>query len=196
MNGIDLSLMEHRFKQDGYHTSRFHYKSISHSPIQNATKLAEHIDSITTDQIHYVCHSLGGLILRHYLHMNSTNNTGRIVMLGTPNKTSSAAINLARFPGGSLLLGKSTENGLFGPLPDWDKDHKLGIIAGDFRFGMGTIIPDIPKPNDGTVSVEETCLTEMCDHITLHVSHFGLVLSKTAYQQTRYFIENAKFQHE
>ncbi|MCZ6804981.1 MAG: alpha/beta hydrolase [Proteobacteria bacterium] len=68
MNGMDMSLIEHRFKKDGFTTSRFHYKSVSDTSIDNARKLTDHINTISADQIHFVCHSLGGLVLRQCLH--------------------------------------------------------------------------------------------------------------------------------
>jgi hypothetical protein len=195
MNGMDMSLLQHRFKNCGYATSRFQYKSIGDTPIVNANKLVDHIASINSDQIHFVCHSLGGLVLRHCLHLYPLEKPGKIVMLGAPNKTSRAAKELSNWPGGSFLLGKSTNDGLLGPLPKWTGKQSLGVIAGDLRFGMGLIIPNIPRPSDGTVSVEETRLEGMQDHITLHVSHFGLLLSKRAFLQTKHFIEHAQFQH-
>ena len=193
MNGMDMSLLEYRFKNCGYSTSRFRYKSISNTPINNAKRLADHIDLITSDQIHFVCHSLGGLIFRHYLHLHPLNKAGKIIMLGTPNQASIAAKTLSHWPGGTKLLGKSIKEGLLGPLPCWTGKQELGVIAGDLRLGLGLIIPNIPRPNDGTVSVEETRLEGMQDHITLHVSHFGLLFSKEAFIQTRHFIEHAHF---
>ena len=114
-------------------------------------------------------------------------------MLGTPNQTSCAANTLRQWPGGGYLLGNSLENGLLGPLPEWDSNIPLGVIAGDFRFGMGLIIPGIPRPNDGTVSVEETKLEGMQDHLILHASHFGLLVSKSTFRQTLIFFENGEF---
>lgn len=193
MNGMDISLLEHRFKKSGYATSRFRYKSISDTPINNANKLAEHIDSIKSDQIHFVCHSLGGLILRQCLHLHPLDKPGKVVMLGTPNQTSFAAKELSHWSIGNVLLGKSIKDGLLGPLPSWTGKQELGVIAGDVRFGMGLIIPNIPRPSDGTVAVEETRLDGMRDHITLHVSHFGLLFSKNTFIQSRHFIEHARF---
>ena len=193
MNGMDMSLLEHRFKKDGYTTSRFHYKSVSDTPIDNARKLTDHINSITTDQVHFVCHSLGGLVLRQCLHLTPLDKPGKIVMLGTPNKTSHAAKEFSQWPGGSTLLGKSLKDGLLGPLPNWTGKQELGVIAGDLRLGMGLIIPNIPQPSDGTVAVEETRLEGKQDHITLHVSHFSLLFSKTTFIQSKHFIKHSSF---
>lgn len=60
---------------------------------------------------------------------------------------------------------------------------------------MGLIIPDIPRPNDGTVAVDETKLEGTQDHITLHASHFGLLISAQTFQQIIHFIDHGAFQH-
>lgn len=116
-------------------------------------------------------------------------------MLGTPNQTSRAAAILQDWPGGHWLLGNSLQQGLLGPLPAWNPVIQLGVIAGDMRFGMGMIIPGIPEPNDGTVAVKETRLEGMQDHIVVHASHFGLLLSEIAWLHCRQFIEQGCFQH-
>jgi hypothetical protein len=195
MNGMDMTLLSSRFKKHGYSTSRFRYPSVKQTPRNNAHRLAEYINCVKSDRVHIVCHSLGGLVLRHCLDLHPSNKIGNIVMLGTPNQTSAAAKTLTAWPGGRLLLGKSIDNGLLGPLPDWSGNQKIGIIAGDLRIGMGLLIPNIPRPGDGTVAIKETRLPGMSDHITLPVSHFGLLFSKQVFEQTRHFIEHAHFIH-
>ena len=194
MNGMEMSLLQHRFRQSGYQTSRFQYKTVRQSPTENASRLAEHINRLSADRLHFICHSLGGLVLRHYLFNHQPGVRGRTVMLGTPNQSSKAAHQLSRFRLTAALLGKSTDQGLLGAVPDWDATHELGIIAGDLRLGMGMIIPGIPKPNDGTVTIEETKLEGMQDHITLPVSHFGMLFAESVFRQSKHFIEHGCFE--
>ena len=91
------------------------------------------------------------------------------------------------------MLGKSIEDGLLGNAPKWNGSHDLGSIAGNLRLGLGMVIPGIPRPNDGTVSVEETRLDKMKDHAVLKVSHFALLLSLKAADYTVAFLRNGKF---
>ena len=197
MNGMDMSLLRYRFKKSGYNTFQFSYKSTQHTPLENAHKLSEFICSIQSRKIHVVCHSLGGLVLRHYLNLYPAKNLGNIVMLGTPNETSIFAYKLLELKIGKKLLGKSIVNGLTGKLPKWDNKYKLGIIAGNFRLVYRLISPIIKSANDGIVSVEETKLDGSIDHITLKLSHtFGLLFSIKAFQQTKYFLEHSSFIHK
>jgi pimeloyl-ACP methyl ester carboxylesterase len=151
--------------------------------------------TIGTPMIHYVCHSLGGLIVRHLYSEYPDQPRGRIVTLGTPHSPSSAAKKLTKYLPGRLLLGKSTRQGLLGPVPVWHNTHELGVIAGTLRMGVGMMIPGIPKPSDGTVAVEETKLEGMADHLTLPVSHFGMLTSRRVAQQTIYFLNHGKFNY-
>lgn len=195
MNGYDMSLLMYRFDKAGYRTHRFHYPSRS-SVTDNANRLAHFLKERELDSPHLVCHSLGGLVTRQYLSRENPINVGSVVMLGTPNQTSRAAATLKDWPGGQWLLGKSLHHGLLGPLPEWSQATPLGVIAGDLRLGVGMIIPGVPRPNDGTVAVEETRLEGMQDHIVVHASHFGLLLSDTAWLHCRQFIEQGCFQHD
>ena len=193
MNGKDMSLLRYRFKKSGYKTFQFTYKSTKNSPMENAHKLAEFIHKIKAKKIHFVCHSLGGLVLRHYLNLYDMRKLGNVVMLGTPNKKSAIAETLIKCKLGKKLLGKSIENGLTGRLPRWNQKQKLGIIAGNFPLASGLLFPVVKGKNDGTVSIEETRLDGARDHVTLHLTHFGLLISKKAFSQTKHFLEYSSF---
>ena len=190
-----MSLLRYRFKKNGYNTFQFSYKSTRYTPFQNAQKLSEFIELIQSKKIYFVCHSLGGIILRHYLSLYPSRNLSNIVMLGTPNQTSIVAKTLTRWSLGIKLLGGRVENGLTGILPPWDSKQKLGIIAGYFPVGSVILSPIIKNPNDGTVSFEETRLHGSEDHITLRCSHLGLLFSKKVFLQTKHFLENSSFIH-
>jgi pimeloyl-ACP methyl ester carboxylesterase len=194
-NGMEMSLLRKRLSTEGYITQQFTYRSVQASPSENALELASLARSINTPVIHFVCHSLGGLILRHMFVACPEQKTGRVVTLGTPHQASSAARQLSRFSLGRLLLGQSVEQGLLGQAPPWRTNHELGVIAGTLQVGVGMIIPGIPTPNDGTVAVKETELPGMKDHITLFTSHTGMLLSHKVFQQAVYFLRHGLFKH-
>lgn len=193
MNGLDMVVLKKRLARAEYNTYQYSYKSVYSTPLENTMGLRSFIKSIKTPTIHYVCHSLGGLIIRYFYNEYPDQPPGRIVTLGTPHAPSSAAKNLSRILPGKWLLGKSLKGGLLGPVPPWRSTHELGVIAGTQRMGFGILIPGIPRPNDGTVSVAETKLEGMADHLTLPVSHFGMLMSKRVAQHTTAFLRNGKF---
>lgn len=193
MNGLDMSLLKNRLQTSGFLVKQFSYPSVRRTPLENAMDLNAYIKTVNTDIIHFVCHSLGGIVIRHLFHAYPDQKPGRIVTLGSPHQPSSAARQLTRFIPGEIVLGKSTVKGLLGDIPAWKSGHELGSIAGTLRFGLGTIVPGIPRPNDGTVAVAETKVEGMKDHLCVKASHFGLLLSKTVANNTIHFLKAGSF---
>jgi pimeloyl-ACP methyl ester carboxylesterase len=193
LNGVDMSLLRHRLKKD-FVTYQFSYNSVTGNPAENAEKLQHFLSTIEENTIHFVAHSLGGLVVRYLFHNYPQQKPGRIVTLGTPHNQSHSAHQLFGFLPTRWLLGKSIDNGLMGEMPVWQGQRDLGSVAGTFRFGMGVIIPDLPEPNDGTVAVEETQLENMKDHCTFHLSHFGLLLSTKVSNAIVKFLKEGEFQ--
>ncbi len=195
MNGMEMGLLRRRLQRAGYLTRRFSYSSTASTLVENAMDLNRFVHSIDSPVIHFVCHSLGGLVVRHLFHEYPDQKPGRIVTLGTPHQPSSAARQLSRFFPSRILLGKSLKQGLLGQTPPWRGPRDLGSIAGKLRFGMGMFIPNIPRPSDGTVAVAETRLEGAADHIVLPASHFGLLFSKSVLDQTVHFLRQGRFNH-
>ena len=193
VNGFDMSLLRQRLRQAGYACHQFSYNSVTCKPTENAEKLNNFVRAIDSATLHFVGHSLGGIVIRHLFHTCPQQKPGRVVTLGTPHQESHVARQLSAFYPGKLLLGKSAENGLTGELPAWDSSHELGSIAGSLQFGMGLVFTGLAKPNDGTVAVKETMLEGMKDHLTLDVSHFGLLLSRRASEAVIKFLHEGIF---
>ena len=117
------------------------------------------------------------------------------MLTGTPVTGSYAARRLAGLPGGRAALGRS--------LPEWpgeaasDPRLEIGVIAGNLPVGIGRIVaPDLPAPSDGAVSVAETRLAAMRDHIVLNVSHSGMLVSRAVAHQVCEFLRAGAFVHE
>ena len=195
LNGMDMGLLRRRLEHTGFNTLRFSYHSLQNTPLENALTLQAYVEKIQSPVIHYVCHSLGGLVIRQLFHNYPEQRPGRIVTLGTPHLISSAAQRLNQSAPGRMLLGKSIKQGLLGDAPPWRNTHELGVIAGTLRLGLGMFVPGIPRPNDGTIAVAETRLDGMTDHITLPVSHFGMLISYAVTGQTIHFLQHGRFQH-
>jgi len=147
--------------------------------------------------VHFVGHSMGGLLARVYLARYRPKRLGRVVMLGTPNSGSEIADRLKHIgayrawfgPAGQQLVTQrdATIAAMFPPI-----DYPVGIIAGN-RSVDPTMSAFLPKPHDGRVSVENTRLDGMADHIIVGTSHPWLVRNGRAIEQTITFVRDGSF---
>ena len=147
--------------------------------------------------VHFVGHSMGGLLARVYIARYQPKRLGRVVMLGTPNSGSEIADRLKNFgvyraffgPAGQQLGTQrdAAIEALFAPV-----DYPVGIIAGD-RSIYPITSAFLPKPHDGRVSVANTKLDGMADHIVIRTSHPWLVRHSVAIAQTIAFLKAGKF---
>jgi pimeloyl-ACP methyl ester carboxylesterase len=192
-NGWEMALLRLRLAAVGYRMVRFTYPTVRVSPEKNAKDLQAFIDRIETETLHFVAHSLGGLVIRYLFHNFPQQRPGRIVTMGTPHQGSSAAASLSHTLSGRLLLGESFKHGLSGDVPSWTHGHEIGVIAGSAGIGMGLLVTYLSRPNDGTVAVVETYLPNATDHITIPVSHVGMLLSDEVIYQTRCFLRHGRF---
>jgi pimeloyl-ACP methyl ester carboxylesterase len=157
----------------------------------------EHFAGGIDGSIHFVGHSMGGLLARVYLARHRPERLGRVVMLGTPNRGSEMADRLRNFapyrayfgPAGQQLGTQrdAATEAMFPPV-----DYPVGIIAGD-RSIDPLASAFLPKPHDGRVSVENTKLDGMADHVVVHSPHPLLVRNDRAIKETIAFLKNGKF---
>lgn len=147
--------------------------------------------------LHFVGHSMGGLLTRVYLARHRPIRLGRVVMLGTPNSGSEIADRLKNFLPYRILFGPAgqqlgTQRGaalqaLFPPA-----DYPVGIIAGNRSIDPISSI-FLTRPHDGRVSVANTRLDGMADHIVLATAHPFLPENDIAIEATIAFLEDCKF---
>jgi pimeloyl-ACP methyl ester carboxylesterase len=150
--------------------------------------------------VHFVGHSLGGLLARDYLAHYSPENLGRVILIGTPNKGSELADVeldeemrevLERWAGPSATALHTGPDGYPASLPP--PDYPVGIIAGTNSTRMSDRY--LPVPNDGAVSVDSAKLDGMTDFIMLDVAHWDLRGDRKVAEQVVFFLENGRFNH-
>jgi len=182
-------------KQQGLSVQTFGYYSIWQKPEQHCAALtaaAEDFFRRHQKPLHFVGHSLGGLVLRRFAAARPDLVRGRIVTLGTPHQGSTTAETIRNWGAGTPLLGGAYRNMLDGNLPDLPPGIELGSLAGNSPLGIGRIFK-LQGENDGTVLVEETRFPGMADHILLPVSHTGMLTDKRVAGQTAAFLRHGKF---
>ena len=196
VHGLAMSLMRRRITRGGYRALAYSYPSLRLTLAENAERLARFCRDLAAPRLHFVGHSLGGLIVLRMLGHAAGIGTGRIVLIGAPVAGSLAARRLARLPGGRAALGRSMAEWLEPGQPFSNAGRDIGVIAGRLPVGIGRIVaPDLPGPSDGAVSVAETRLPAMRDHIVLNVSHSGMLVSRAVTHQICVFLRNGAFEH-
>lgn len=198
---MSMNLMAEALQEDGYVTANIDYPSREHE-IAELARIAvgeglsecRAIEGVTT--IHFVTHSLGGILVRQYLHEQSIPELGRVVMLGPPNQGSKAADELDSLPGFDWIngpagqqLGKG-ENSV--PLSLGSVDFELGVIAGDRTIDPITSAV-LDDPDDGKVSVEDTKIEGMDDFVVVHHSHAFMMRMPTVTDLAREFLRSGSF---
>jgi len=195
MSGAETYFLRRRLSELGsYECHPFSYRSTRDNLGLHADQLLSFAHGIDAEVVHFVGHSLGGLLTLHALREARPENIGRIVVLGSPLVDCRAGDHILNWPIGEKVLGSVMAEVLaMLPLPDWDLPPPLGIIAGTLGQGLGHFFAPVEAPHDGTVAVTETRLPGATDHIELPVSHTGMVFSQLVAEQIVAFLQNARF---
>ena len=194
MRGTAMAALRRRLEPRGFHVEHFSYASVSGSLSASAAALADFTDSVPGDTVHLVGHSLGGALICAMLERRLPARVGRVVCLGSPLKGSRTAARLARWPGGSRLVGRCLADvNAFGGFAACRAGIEVGSIAGRIPLGVGRLLGPFPEPNDGTVAVAETVIGGLTDHVVLPVSHVALLWSAQVASQVQHFLAHGRF---
>lgn len=191
--------LAHFLRRNGYEVLNIHYPS-THIPIEEIVDyihpVIEKFRAQVLGKLYWVGYSMGGLVIRAYIHKYVPEVDGRVVMLGTPNHGSEAADYFKNWwlyqklygpAGQQLVTAFGDAERLFGKVR-----YELGIIAGSLSLDpVASYI--IRKPNDGKVSVESTYLEGMKEHVTVPVDHTFLPLSGAVLEHTLHFLREGTF---
>ncbi|MDW6003630.1 PGAP1-like alpha/beta domain-containing protein [Vibrio mangrovi] len=195
MHGIALQPLRQRLNQLGYTTEVISYNTVA----IDDEKLFCAIDAaLDQDCINIlVGHSLGGLMIKNYLAARKPSNTqiSHVITIGSPLQGASIIGKIQEI-GLGTILGNSPDYGLQQHEDEWRFPQKLGSIAGTFAFGIRSVLLGNEHPSDGTVTVEETKITGMTDHLEIHYAHTSMLYSARLAIQIDNFIRHDHFQPE
>ncbi|MCP4023358.1 MAG: alpha/beta hydrolase [Desulfobacteraceae bacterium] len=195
-----MSNLEQYLESIGFTVKNIDYPSrektvqvLSEEVIPGAIELCIEQD---VDKIHFVTHSMGGILIRYYLEHNQVPRLGRIVMLSPPNNGSEVVDKLKGTPIFRWLNGPAgqqlgTDNDSL-PKKLGVPNYEVGIITGDKTINpiLSLLIPGI---DDGKVSVENAKLRGMKDFLVVHESHPFIMDDKTVFHQVSFFLKNGLF---
>lgn len=184
--------------EEGYSVVNMGYKSRSKIIEELAAEAIEpsYGECSEAETVHFVTHSLGGILLRYYLEHQDLPRLGRVVMLAPPNQGSGVVDAIGWMPGFDLFNGPAgdqlgtDENSIpsnLGPV-----DFELGVIA-----GTKTVNPILSlyleNPDDGKVSVEKTKVEGMDDFIEVPHSHTFMMSKEVVIEQSIAFLKTGQF---
>ena len=205
MHALAMKPLANKLNRLGFDCHVFGYYSMLHPIHQHSERLHDWLNKnfasqLADTELMLVGHSLGGLVIRDFLHRYpdwvDTGKIKRIVTLGTPHTGSLSADRIVKIL--PTFIGKSYLGALDGQTPPLTASVELGVIAGNKPAGLGTLIMKKAwrqLDNDGTVFVSETHLANLTDHITLPCSHTGLIFDEAAAKQTAHFLYHGCFIH-
>ncbi len=187
-----LRALSHRLDQDGFKIRHFTYSATSASLGAHAGSLYEFARTTKADGLHFLGHSLGGLVILRMLSETPDLPPGRIVLLGCPLEGSIVARRTRNLPGAGKLLGeaRTTLEAGYSRLP---QDRETGLIAGSMAIGLGLFMGGTGGPGDGTVSLHEASNPGLQDRMVLPVSHTGLLYSGKVARHAANFLETGRF---
>ena len=195
-----FSKMETELKSSGYHVINVDYPSRKQTieELSNGyiSKAVTECKANKADKIHFVTHSMGGILVRHYLSKHSLDELGHVVMLSPPSQGSEIVDKLGDFPGFHALNGpagqqldtseESIPNSL-GPV-----DYPVGVITGNKSINL-ILSMLIPGDDDGKVSIERAKLEGMTDFLVVPHTHPMIMNSDEVIRQTTLFLEQGAF---
>jgi len=148
-------------------------------------------------KIHFVTHSMGGILVRSYFARHTFDHLGRVVMLGPPNQGSEVVDSLKGWylfrklngPAGSEMgTGKDATPNKLGPV-----NFECGVIAGDRSVNWINSLAMIDGKDDGKVSIENTKVAGMKEHVVIHTTHTFMMRNKKVIANIIRFLKTGTF---
>lgn len=193
-----MAILSARLRNAGYRVVNVDYPSTSEPIEELVDHLGREIQSCCGDHtdLHFVTHSMGGVLVRSYLDEQEEPFLGRVVMLSPPSKGSEIVDAFADSPLLELIVGpaglrlgtdESSVPNQLGPV-----EFSLGIITGDRSLDpIGSWI--IPGPDDGKVSVARAYVEGADGFLVLPATHTFIMNRLDVADQVIHFLRNGVF---
>lgn len=196
---LAMRYLQYRLDEAGFDTVNIGYPSTRLSSGELLALLHEKLEACCANRprVHFVAHSLGGVLVRALLDEKAFPNLGRVVLLGTPSQGSALVDWLQENPVFRVLAGPTAGELGTGPealprrLPP--PDYELGVIAGTHSLNpVGSWI--LEGPDDGIVSVESTRVEGMTDFLLTPADHVMMRYSDQVARAVIRFLRTGSFQ--
>lgn len=195
-----MAILASRLKNAGFRVVSFAYPSTSEPMEALVDSLESELAQCCGDEtqtVHFVTHSMGGVLVRSYLAQQPEPHRGRVVMLSPPNQGSEVIDAFADSPMLRLVAG---------PVGSRLGTDSTGIPSqlGPVRFNLGIITGDrslnpfyswlIPGPDDGKVGVDRARVEGATDFMVVPATHTFIMNRRDVADEVVYFLQHGQFQ--
>ncbi len=186
---------QYKIVNQSYPSRRHDIQTLAELAIEPALEACK-----ASKKIHFVTHSLGGILVRQYLSEHKISKLGRVVMLGPPNRGSELVDEFRSIPVLRALFDQI--NGPAGAQLGTDTASRpqqlgainfaCGVIAGTRNFNL-VYRQLLPEQSDGKVSVDSTTIEGVQEQLVLPVDHTFMMNDTRVIKACQRFLENGKF---
>lgn len=197
-----MTILVSRLKNAGFRVVSFGYPSTSEpmeALVQRLQAEVEQCCGAEATTVHFVTHSMGGVLVRSLLSQRPDAHLGRVVMLSPPNQGSEIIDAFADSPRLRTFLGPAASrlgtdstgiSSQLGPVR-----FSLGIVTGDRSMSpLGSWL--IPGPDDGKVGVDRARVEGATDFRVVPATHTFIMNRRDVAEEVVHFLRQGRFNPE
>ncbi len=197
---LSMGKMEDALTTQGYAVTNIDYPGVRAESFGSlVAQVRERVEACCAgrdEPVHFVTHSLGGILTRAYLAESRPANLGRVVMLSPPNQGSEWVDALGEYTLFQAATGPAAQElgtdaegapARLGPV-----DFPLGVVTGDSSWNpVGSWL--IPGDDDGVVAVERARIDGMKDFRVVDENHTNIMRSDEVIAEAIHFLAHERF---
>ncbi|MDP5078875.1 MAG: alpha/beta fold hydrolase [Opitutales bacterium] len=193
-----MSKMASALEAEGYRVLNIDYPSRDQTIEVLAATVRRQVarDTVDSAQVHFVTHSMGGIIVRQIQKSAPLPNIGRVVMLSPPNQGSEVVDKIGHWKAFHFVngpAGKQLSTDIKGFIAELGPvDFECGILTGDRSINWINSMM-IPGKDDGKVSTEGAKVEGMTDYKVVHATHPMIMKKKAVIQEVITFLQTGEF---
>ena len=194
-----MAILVSRLKNAGFRVVSFGYPSTSEPMEALVDRLQVEVAQCCGNEaetVHFVTHSMGGVLVRSYLSQQPQAHHGRVVMLSPPSQGSELVDAFADSPLLRSVLGPAgsklgTDSASI-PSQLAPVRFTLGIITGDRSLNpLGSWL--IPGPDDGKVGVDRAKVEGAADFLVVSATHTFIMNRRDVAGEVVHFLRHGRF---
>lgn len=196
---LSLGRLARSLEACGYEVVNTSYPSTEDFIAGHAARLRDVVEARfaagPVDEIAFVGHSMGGLVIEEYLRRDDAREPKACVYLASPHRGAILADKRRHWFAFKLAMGEKSASQLATTDPLHQEPipypERSGTILGDIGEGNAAI----PGNDDGTVGVSEATFEGAGDSLALPFGHTSILVRERTLRQVLCFLRDGRFDH-